>query len=138
VLGRLRLPVAGLISAYFLLRGHNAPGGGFVAGLVGAVALVLLYLGAGLGWAQARIRLDFAAIAAWGLLIAGLTGLGAALLGTPFLTSTYMYAALPVVGKVPLASAMLFDLGVYVTVMGATLLILTLLGAGSSSAAQEK
>jgi multicomponent K+:H+ antiporter subunit A len=138
LLVRTLLPLALLVSLFFFIRGHNAPGGGFIAGLVGAVALVLLYLGAGLGWAQARIRLDFAAIAAWGLLIAGLTGLGALLLGTPFLTSAYTYAALPVVGKVPLASAMLFDLGVYLTVLGATLLILTLLGAGSSRPVQEK
>jgi multicomponent K+:H+ antiporter subunit A len=135
LLVRTLLPLALLVSLYLFIRGHNAPGGGFIAGLVGAVALVLLYLGVGLKWAQTRIRLDFAGIAAAGLLIAGLTGLGAAVWGVPFLTSAYAYAVLPVVGKVALASAMLFDLGVYLTVFGATLSILTLLGAGGQPAA---
>jgi multicomponent K+:H+ antiporter subunit A len=138
LLVRALLPLALLVSLYLFIRGHNSPGGGFIAGLVGALALVLLYLGAGLRWAEARVRLDFTAIAAGGLLVAGLTGLGAGLWGLPFLTSAYGYAALPVVGKVPLASAMLFDLGVYLTVIGATLLMLTLLGAGGRPVEREK
>jgi multicomponent K+:H+ antiporter subunit A len=131
LLVRALLPLALLVSLYLFIRGHNAPGGGFIAGLVAAVALVLLYLGAGLKWTSARLRLDFTGIAAGGLLVAGLTGVGAAVLGVPFLTSAYGYAHWPIVGKVPLASAMLFDLGVYLVVVGATLRILGLLGEGS-------
>ena len=86
---------------------------------------------------QARGQLDFTAVTAAGLLVAGLAGVGAAAGGAPFLTSSYRYAHWPVVGKVPLASAMVFDLGVFLTVLGATLLILTLLGAGGARTAAD-
>ena len=130
LLVRLLLPLALLVSLFLYIRGHNAPGGGFIAGLVAAVAIVLLYVGCGVKWARARIRVDFAALAAAGLLTAGGAGLGAAVLGVPFLTSWHGHVHWPVVGDVPLASAMVFDLGVFLTVVGATLLILTRLGAG--------
>jgi multicomponent K+:H+ antiporter subunit A len=126
-----------LVSAFLFLRGHNDPGGGFVAGLVTAVALILLYLGAGLEWTSARLRLSFGAVAAAGLLIAGATGLAPMLTtDAPFLTSAYGYAHWPLVGKVPIASAMAFDLGVYLAVVGAAMLVLTRLGqAGASTGA---
>ena len=73
-------------------------------------------------------------MAATGLLIAAATGVAAMLaLDAPFLTSAHGYAAWPLVGKVPLASAMAFDLGVYLTVVGATMLILTRLGAAAEA-----
>jgi multicomponent K+:H+ antiporter subunit A len=134
LLVRVLLPLALMVSVFLFFRGHNSPGGGFVGGLVAAVGLVLLYLGAGAQWARARLRLDFTALAAGGLLCAGLTGATAGAFGLPFLTSGHGYAEWPVVGKVPLASAMLFDFGVYLAVAGATLLILTLLGTGSAAA----
>jgi multicomponent K+:H+ antiporter subunit A len=129
LLVRLLLPLVLLVSAYLFLRGHNAPGGGFVAGLVTAVALTLLYVGAGLTWTRERLNLSFRAVAAAGLLIAGLTGL-AAMVGfdRPFLTSAHGHLTWPLVGDIPLASAMMLDLGVYLAVVGATLLVLTRLG----------
>jgi multicomponent K+:H+ antiporter subunit A len=129
LLVRLLLPLALLVSAFLFLRGHNDPGGGFIAGLVTAVALILLYLGAGLDWTRRRLAVNYRAVAAAGLLIAGATGL-VAMLGfdLPFLTSGHGYVHWPVVGKVPLASAMAFDLGVYLTVVGAVMLALTRLG----------
>jgi len=129
LLVRLLLPLALLVSAFLFLRGHNDPGGGFIAGLVTAVALILLYLGAGLEWTRQRLAVNYRAVAAAGLLIAGATGL-IAMLGfdLPFLTSAHGYVHWPVVGKVPLASAMGFDLGVYLTVVGAVMLALTRLG----------
>jgi multicomponent K+:H+ antiporter subunit A len=136
LLTRLLLPLALLVSVYILLRGHNDPGGGFVAGLITATAVILQYLGSGGAWARPRLPLGGRAIAASGLLIAGLTGLGSWLFGRPFLTSAYGYLELPLLGKVPLASALLFDLGVYFTVVGATLLVLTLLG--NPAVAQDK
>jgi multicomponent K+:H+ antiporter subunit A len=132
LLVRALLPLALLVALFLFIRGHNAPGGGFVAGLVAAVAIALLYVGCGLKWMQARVKPDFTAVAAAGLLVAGLAGVGAVAFGAPFLSSAYGYAHWPVVGNVPLASAMVFDLGVFLTVLGATLLILTLLGAGAS------
>jgi multicomponent K+:H+ antiporter subunit A len=129
LLVRLLLPLALLVSAFLFLRGHNAPGGGFVAGLVTAVALILLYVGAGLDWTRQRLTWSFRAVAGAGLLIAGITGLAAmAGFDRPFLASAHGHVTLPMLGEVPLASAMMFDMGVYLAVVGAALLILTRLG----------
>ncbi len=139
LLVQLLLPLALLVSAFLFLRGHNDPGGGFVAGLVTAVALVLLYLGAGLDWTQARLRLRFGVVAAVGLLIAGATGVVPILaLDAPFLTSAHIDWDLPLVGKIPLASAMAFDLGVYLAVAGATMLVLVRLGEHGAATPPER
>lgn len=135
VAARVVLPLALLVSAYIFWRGHNMPGGGFIAGLVTAVALVMQYMA--LGQSRAESLLHGAAgrrFSRWigsGLGIAGLTGIGAFWFGRPFMTSAHGHPALPVVGDVPLASAAAFDLGVYITVVGATLLTLSVLGAAS-------
>jgi len=120
VAARWLLPLALLVSIFLFVRGHNAPGGGFVAGLVTAVALLMQHM-AGSG---PRFRLDYGRIAGVGLLVAGATGVGAWFFGKPFLTSAHGEPVLPVVGELPLASAMLFDLGVYLAVVGATMLTL--------------
>ncbi|NIC05924.1 monovalent cation/H+ antiporter subunit A [Billgrantia bachuensis] len=125
---RLVLPIALLVSAYIFLRGHNLPGGGFIAGLITAVALTLQYMAGGLVWAQARMLTAFRPLIGAGILIAVLTGLGSWLFGYPFLTSAHGHMHLPLIGDFELATAMLFDLGVYATVVGATLLILANLG----------
>ncbi len=125
---RALLPLAALVSVYFFLRGHNLPGGGFIAGLVLAVALILLYVAQGNRWMRKRLRVDFRAWIGWGLLIAGGTGLASLAFGAPFLTSTYLYLPLPLIGPVPLASAALFDLGVYLTVVGAVMVALASIG----------
>ncbi|KFX68692.1 monovalent cation/H+ antiporter subunit A [Pseudomonas taeanensis MS-3] len=127
-LSRVLLPMALLISVFIFLRGHNQPGGGFIAGLITAVALILQYVASGVQWTQSRLPLNYHRMAGAGVMIAGLTGLGSWLFGKPFLTSTFGHVAIPLVGEVELASAMLFDLGVYLTVVGATLLILANLG----------
>jgi multicomponent K+:H+ antiporter subunit A len=125
---RLLLPFAVLIAVYFFLRGHNLPGGGFIAGLVLAIALILQFAANGQVWVRARMGTDYRRWISWGLLIAVLTGAGSWLLAAPFLTSTYDYPVLPLVGAVPLASAALFDLGVFLTVVGATLAALGAFG----------
>ncbi|MDX1467332.1 MAG: hydrogen gas-evolving membrane-bound hydrogenase subunit E, partial [Halomonas sp.] len=125
---RLVLPIALLVSAYIFLRGHNLPGGGFIAGLITAVAFTLQYMAGGLVWAQARMLTAFRPLIGAGLLIAVATGLGSWLFGHPFLTSAHGHFHLPLVGEFELATAMLFDLGVYATVVGATLLVLANLG----------
>jgi multicomponent K+:H+ antiporter subunit A len=117
-----------LVAVHLFLRGHNLPGGGFIAGLVLAIALVLLSLAHGEQWVNERLRTDFRHWIAAGLLIAALTGVGSWMLGHPFLTSTYDYPVLPLVGAVPLASASLFDLGVFLTVVGGTMVMLTAIG----------
>ncbi|MGZ8272678.1 MAG: monovalent cation/H+ antiporter subunit A [Burkholderiaceae bacterium] len=125
---RLLLPLAVLVTVHLLLRGHNLPGGGFIAGLVLAIAMVLLSIAHGEDWVNDRLRPDFRRWLATGLLIAALTGAGSWMLGHPFLTSTYDYPVLPLVGAVPLASASLFDLGVFLTVVGGTMVMLTSIG----------
>ncbi len=127
-LTRVLLPLALLVSVFIFLRGHNLPGGGFIAGLVTAVALVMQYVSHGVVWTQARQRLSYHVMAGGGVLIAALTGLGSLAFGYPFLTSAFDHFHLPLVGEFELATAMLFDLGVYLTVVGATLLMLANIG----------
>ncbi len=127
-LARLLLPLALLVSVFIFLRGHNQPGGGFIAGLITAVALIMQYLTNGVAWTHARLSDNMHPAIGAGLLIATLTGLVSLILGYPFLTSTFTHLHWPVVGDFELASAMAFDLGVYLVVVGATLLILINLG----------
>jgi multicomponent K+:H+ antiporter subunit A len=127
-LSRLLLPLALLISVFIFLRGHNLPGGGFIAGLITAVALALQYIASGVAWVEQRLSLNYQRMAGVGVLIASLTGLGSWVFGRPFLTSAFGHFELPLVGEFELATAMLFDLGVYLTVVGSTQLVLTRLG----------
>jgi multicomponent K+:H+ antiporter subunit A len=127
-LTRLLLPLALLVALFILLRGHNLPGGGFIAGLVTAVALITQYLANGARWTQARLPANMHPIIGLGLLIATLTGIGSWWFDYPFLTSTFTHVHWPLIGEFELATAMLFDLGVYLTVVGATLLILVFIG----------
>ncbi len=125
---RLLLPLALLVAIFILLRGHNLPGGGFIAGLITAVALIMQYLANGVTWTQSRLPANIHSIIGFGLLIAVSTGLASWLFDHPFLTSTFSHIHWPLVGEFELASAMAFDLGVYLVVVGATLLILINLG----------
>ncbi|WP_292293484.1 monovalent cation/H+ antiporter subunit A [Marivita sp.] len=124
VVTRVLMPIALLVGTYIFLRGHNQPGGGFVAGLVVAIALLMQYMASGFAWTQARQRIEYHTMIGFGVVIAGLTGLGAWLFGSPFLTSAYTYVHLPPIEEFELATAMLFDLGVFLTVLGAVMLML--------------
>ncbi|MGE0665986.1 MAG: monovalent cation/H+ antiporter subunit A [Sphingomonadales bacterium] len=124
---RIMLPLALLVGIYVFLRGHNEPGGGFIAGLIVSIALIMQYMASGISWAQQRMKTDFHNLVGWGVLIAGLTGIGAWMAGRPFLTSAYGYVTWPVVGTFELATAMAFDLGVFLTVIGAVMLALATL-----------
>jgi multicomponent K+:H+ antiporter subunit A len=125
VLVRLLLPFAVLLSVYLFMRGHNEPGGGCVAGLVLSVALLLQYIISGTQWVEAHLPLNPRRWIAMGMLLALATGAGSLALGYPFMTTHTAHLTLPLVGEIHLASATFFDLGVYVLVVGATLLILT-------------
>ena len=127
VLVRLLLPVAVVIAMHLLMRGHNQPGGGFVAGLVVAIAFIAQYIVAGTHWVEAHLQLKVVRWVAAGLLTALVAGLGSLLAGYPLLTSHTAHLRLPVLGEIHVASAMAFDLGVFAVVVGATLLILTAL-----------
>ncbi len=121
---RWMLPFALLVSVYLFLRGHNAPGGGFIAALVVAAGIATVYMSEGFARTERAIALDYARVAALGVLVAAATGAGAIGFGRPFLASAHGHPALPPFGEVPLATAALFDLGVYLAVIGATLLML--------------
>jgi multicomponent K+:H+ antiporter subunit A len=124
---RFLLPFMGMIVAYFFMRGHNLPGGGFVAGLIFAVAIIVQYMLAGTTWVESHLHLRPLRWLSFGLVIACLTGLGALLFGYPFLTSHTAHLHLPVLGEIHVPSAFFFDLGVFVVVVGATMLILVAL-----------
>lgn len=128
VVSQALLPLALLVSVYIFFRGHNMPGGGFVAGLITAVALILQYVAQGVDWVKQRLSLAYPALIAAGILFAFATGAGSFVVGRPFLTSWFDYFSVPFIGQIELASAMVFDLGVYLTVVGSTLLILANLG----------
>jgi multicomponent K+:H+ antiporter subunit A len=106
------------------LRGHDQPGGGFVAGLTFAIAFIIQYIAGGARWVEARLRVLPVRWIGFGLLAAGGTGIGATFFSRPFLSSAFQYVDLPVLGRVPMASALLFDLGVFALVLGATVLML--------------
>ncbi len=129
---RLLLPLALMVSVFIFLRGHNLPGGGFIAGLITAIALIMQYLANGVAWTHARLPAYTHPWIAAGLVIALLTGMASWLYGRPFLTSAFGHPTLPLIGELPLASAMAFDLGVYLVVVGATLLILINIGMAHS------
>jgi multicomponent K+:H+ antiporter subunit A len=113
-----------MVGVYIFLRGHNQPGGGFVAGLIISIALLMQYMASGFAWTQARKRIEYHAMIGWGVVIAGVTGAGAWLFGLPFLTSGYRYFNLPGIEQFGVSTAAFFDLGVFLTVLGAVMLML--------------
>ena len=121
---RVMMPIAIVVGVYIFLRGHNQPGGGFVAGLVIAIALLMQYMASGFAWTQARQRIEYHTMIGLGVVIAGLTGVGSWLFGRPFLTSDFTYIHLPPIEEFEVATAMLFDLGVFLTVLGGVMLML--------------
>ncbi|WP_386679688.1 monovalent cation/H+ antiporter subunit A [Loktanella sp. R86503] len=124
VLTRVMMPVVLMVGVYIFLRGHNEPGGGFVAGLVVAIAVVMQYMASGFAWAEKRQRYPYHGIIGAGVLCAGLTGIGSWFAGQPFLTSAFGYFRIPPMQKFELATAMGFDLGVFLSVVGAVMLLL--------------
>ncbi|HEX4852784.1 monovalent cation/H+ antiporter subunit A [Arenimonas sp.] len=128
LVARLLLPLALAVSLYLFLRGHNLPGGGFIAGLVLAVPMLLQYVLSGTDYVEQRLGFDYPRVIGLGLAAALLTGLGSWLLGYPYMTSHTDYVAVPLLGKLPLASAMAFDTGVYLVVAAGTLLMLGMMG----------
>ena len=121
---RVMMPIALMVAAYIFFRGHNLPGGGFIAGLIAAIAVIMQYMASGYSWATARQRLPYHGIIGAGVLAAALTGIGAWFNDMPFLTSAFGYVHIEPLEEFELATAMLFDLGVFLAVNGAVLLAL--------------
>jgi multicomponent K+:H+ antiporter subunit A len=131
---RAMFPVIALIALHLLLRGHNLPGGGFVAGIALAIGVILLYMAGGARWVETRLAIHPMRWIGSGILTAAATGAGAWAFGFPFLTSHAAVLRLPVLGELHVPSAFFFDLGVFVLVVGATALILIALAHQSSRA----
>ena len=121
---RVMMPLALMVAAYIFFRGHNLPGGGFIAGLIAAIALLMQYMASGFTWTSERQRFFYHGTIGSGVLIAAATGLGAWFNDQPFLTSDYGYLYWPPLEKFEWATAALFDLGVFLAVVGAVLLAL--------------
>jgi multicomponent K+:H+ antiporter subunit A len=121
------VPLALTVAAFLFLRGHNAPGGGFIAALVLAIGLLLPYLARDRASVDRQLPDAWAPLTGGGVGIALATGLGSLALAYPFLTSSHAEPVLPLIGVVSLPTAVFFDLGVLLAVTGATLLaVLTL------------
>ncbi|MDQ2065989.1 monovalent cation/H+ antiporter subunit A [Xinfangfangia sp. CPCC 101601] len=127
VASRFLMPLIILVGVFIFLRGHNLPGGGFVAGLTVSIAILLVYIASGFVWAEKRLRFAHQSMIGAGVLIATATGLVAWAMGWPFLTSGYRYLELWPLDKIELTTAALFDLGVFLCVFGAVMLALSTL-----------
>jgi multicomponent K+:H+ antiporter subunit A len=117
-------PVIIVLALYLFMRGHDLPGGGFAAGVALATAFILQYLASGTIQVEDRLRILPVNWIGLSLLLAATTGMASWLFGYPFLTSYSRYVDLPLIGVVPAATALLFDLGVFGLVVGATVLML--------------
>ncbi|MBW4706636.1 monovalent cation/H+ antiporter subunit A [Roseobacter sp. YSTF-M11] len=124
VLTRVIMPVVLMVGFYIFLRGHNEPGGGFIAGLIVSIAVVMQYMASGFAWTSARLKYPYHGVIGAGVLVAGFTGIGSWFVGKPFLTSDFTYVRIPPFEKFELATAALFDLGVFLSVVGAVMLSL--------------
>ena len=137
-LTQLLFPLALTVSIYLFLRGHNAPGGGFIAGLVFAVPVLVKYVLQGARAVEATFGFDYLRGIAIGLLLAVLGGVGSWWFGVPFMTSGHLDLDVPLIGLLPLASALVFDTGVYVVVFAGTLLMLSTMGTVKHRQAAEE
>ncbi|MCT1424992.1 Na+/H+ antiporter subunit A [Corynebacterium sanguinis] len=128
VSSRILFPSMMLLSAYFFFSGHNAPGGGFAGGLVAALAFALRYLAGGRKEVEDALPVNPEAILGTGLILSSSAVVIPMFFGLPPLTTAYIAPEVPLIGSVSLPSALLFDAGVYVIVIGLIMHILNSVG----------
>ena len=128
VLVDLVVRTALVFAAFLLFSGHNAPGGGFIAGLVAGIAIVLRYLAGGQAAVRAVLGLPPAGLLGVGLSVALLTAILGWAWGETFFESAKLEIDVPILGVVKATSALPFDIGVFVVVVGVTLAMLSALG----------
>lgn len=126
---RLVFPTMMVLSVYFFFSGHNTPGGGFAGGLTAGLALVLRYLAGGRYELGEALPVEPGLLLGTGLVFAAGTATTSLLLGAPPLSSAILEVTLPVLGDIKLVTALFFDLGVYLIVVGLVLDVLRSLGA---------
>jgi multicomponent Na+:H+ antiporter subunit B len=118
------MPLLLLFSVFLLLRGHNEPGGGFIAGLVAVAAFALYALASGVPAARRAVQFDMHQLIGTGLVLSLAAGIYPLLLGQHFLTGVWVDFHLPVFGEIEIGSPFIFDVGVYLVVLGVSLLII--------------
>lgn len=121
---QLLITILLLFSIFLLLRGHDLPGGGFIGGLVGAAAVALYVLAFGAEAATRMVQMRPRALLGFGLLAAVVAGLGGVVFGDPFLTGQWLILGLPGDAELKLSTVLLFDIGVYMVVVGTVLTML--------------
>ncbi|MDX1612397.1 MAG: Na+/H+ antiporter subunit B [Candidatus Thermoplasmatota archaeon] len=121
---RLIMPLMLLFSVFLLLRGHHEPGGGFVGGLVAGGAYGLYQLAEGPQHARRALSVDPRTLMGLGLALAGLTALYPLALGRPLLTGLWYEVPVPLLGTLDLGTPLIFDVGVYLAVLGMATTIL--------------
>jgi multicomponent Na+:H+ antiporter subunit B len=119
---RYLLPLLLIFSFFLLLRGHNEPGGGFVGGLVAAAAYALYFIANGIDEAEKLLKAEPLKLIAIGLLLAVISAVPSLLAGKNFMSGIWLDTNFPVIGK--LGSPLIFDVGVYLLVLGIALKII--------------
>lgn len=117
-----------MFAVHIFFAGHYTPGGGFVGGLLTTSAIVLLMLSFDIATVKKILPINYVTMTAIGLLISLATASGAIIFDVPFFTHAFGYFDLPLFGKTSLHSAMLFDAGVYLVVVGVTMTIIQTIG----------
>ena len=124
-------------SVYLLFAGHNQPGGGFAGGLVAGVAVLLAWAAGGPETVSRVIPVRSTVLMGLGLIVAVATGFASFFPGLAFLESGYIEFSPPLVGKVKIVSALFFDIGVYLVVIGVALGLIRSLGRDTTTASAE-
>ena len=122
-MARVLLPLQLIFSIFMLLRGHDLPGGGFIAGLIGGSAFVLYMFAFGVPATYEMLRADPRTIAGVGLVIGTLAAVPPIFIGEPFFKALWWYPEIPLIGEVSINTPLIFDVGVYLTVLGSVLAI---------------
>ncbi len=121
---QLLIAILLLFSVFLMLRGHDLPGGGFIGGLVAAAAVALYVIAFGAGAAEELVRVQPRGLLAVGLLVAVVAGLAGVLGGEPFLSGLWLIRDVPGGAELKLSTVLLFDVGVYLVVVGSVLTML--------------
>ena len=117
-IARLLLPILIMLSLFMLIRGHNLPGGGFIGGLLASCGIIIQIIAFGFTYAKRVVMINYLYCAGIGILIATVSGLFGIISGGIFLQGLWLAQEIPGIGKV--GTPLLFDIGIYLTVIGVT------------------
>jgi multisubunit Na+/H+ antiporter MnhB subunit len=121
-------PIIGIFSVYLLLRGHDAPGGGFIAALAASATVILQYMARGSAGVRKILPIRFEILIGLGLGVALLFGFGGLVFGEAFLQGAIWKWQLPAIGELKVAASLIFDIGVFLVVLAVAAAIVGYLG----------